>query len=641
MQENKVITQEAFLLMFSQTRFRYIHEVNKQIHVGSNILDLSWNKKGFGTYFTVNGFPSTGEATIATLQSLNANFIDMDIGKDTLAQEERSLVIQERLMDALNKELPMPTIIVRTKNGAHLYWLYTTPIISPNDEQKNQWASVQNKLVGHFDGDKNAKDLARILRVPFTDHLKDPHNPFPITISSYKPQNNYTLQELDRKIPLFNNTYSSTKTSALETLFQGVPIGKGLRHEKIAQVAGLLLRFVKTPEEIIKAKELVYVWDREIVKSPEPFLHRKKEIDDTFNSIGERELANRKKEIISPESKLELWSTHRILSHDFGEEEWLVDSLISKQGITALSGNPGDYKTWLSIHIALSVSRNGQVFGKFQCTKGGVLVIDEEDHLRLIKKRLKSLGVKDDDTIYYLSQSGIKVDEGKYLDLILNIIKEKSIKLVIFDSLVRVHGQDENEAKGMARVFMNLQKITKEGASILFTHHHRKQFGFSNNNPGQSMRGSSDILAAVDCHITVEKKRDEENRLIVRQTKLRQAELVPTFEVNILTGELGPSGFEFGGDYNESKHKIEAAIEVIIYALSDGMKSRQEIIEGLKEEEIGKTTTENALKLAESEKKIERVPKEELLKEQSRKAYYRLPGSNISPKLDLPASSPI
>lgn len=331
-------------------------------------------------------------------------------------------------------------------------------------------------------------------------------------------------------------------------------------------------------------------------------------------------------------SNLQLWSIGDILSKDFGEEEWLVDFLISKPGMTALSGNPGDFKTWMTMHIAMCVSRSTPVFGEFKANSGGVLIIDEEDHLRLVKKRLELLGAKETDNIHYLSQCGIKVDVEVFRNMLVDIVKEKGIKLVILDSLVRVHQQDENDAKSMAKVFSSLQAIIKEGASVLFTHHHRKQMGFGSSNPGQSMRGSSDILAAVDCHITIEKKKDEEDRLIIRQTKLRQAELRKPFEVKVLMGEFGPSGFEYAGGYDEKKKKAEEASEAVVAVLTDGMKSRVEINDALSEE-FGKTAIADGIKLVEEKGEIERVPKEELPKEDRRKAYYRLP--EASAILDL------
>lgn len=645
-----LLTQEQFIALFPNTRFRYIHDVNKSTEQGTDILDMSWNKNGYGVFYTVNGFPPSGKADQSQLLSLNANYVDFDVDA-SLSHEEKDRLIQETLMSGLEAGAPAPTIINRTQKGAHFIWLYPETLKKPPLENIAEWRDVQKRLVHCFRGDTNPIDPSRVLRLPYTLHLKDPNNPFEIKVVSYKPEARYTLEELNIAVPKYSsNEINDTKTSAMELLLKGVPIGEGLRHKALMQIAGLLLRGANTPEDIAVARMNYYNWDKKIEGSPERFEERKKELDNIFDGILKLEVIDKGMEVKTEwdsTNKPKVWTIGEILKHDFGEEEWLVDSLISKQGMMALSGNPGDFKTWMTIHIALCVSRKLPVFGKFQATQGSVLIIDEEDHIRLLKKRLGFLGAKDGDNIHYLSQCGIKVDKENVLGMILDIVKEKNIKLVILDSLIRIHEQKENESGGMAKVFSSFQKIITVGASILFTHHHRKQQGYGPNNPGQSMRGSSDILAAVDCHITIEKKRDEEDRLILKQTKLRQGEELKPFEVKVLKeksddkGRPCPTGFEYAGDHDAAKKKAEEVAEALVLVLAEGMKSRPEIHEILKKESFGKTAIDDGIKLAEESGKAEKVPKEELPKN-NHKAYYRLPlaYSNILTEVenDLPAS---
>lgn len=637
MEENK-LNYENFTKLFPNTRFRYIHDVDGTTIQGNDELDLSWNKKGYGIFFTVNGFPSTGKADQSQLMSLNGNYTDFDVDAQ-LPEEEKDRLIQETLMSGIEEGIPTPTIINRTKNGAHFIWIYPEEI-KPTTENIEKWRKVQKRIVYWMHGDKNPIDPSRVLRFPYTLHLKNPENPFEVTTISFRPKERYTLEELDSVIPEYKDEAPNEKIPAIELLLKGVPVGEGLRHKALAQIAGLLLKGANTPEKIETARINYYNWDQRIVGSPEKFIDRKKELDNTFNEIAKRNLIS---EGIPTDTKLHLWNIGEILKHDFGEEEWIVESLISKQGITALSGNPGDFKTWLTTHIALCVSRQSNVFDRFPTSQGGVLIIDEEDNIRLLKKRLELLGAKDTDNIHYLSQCGIKVDVESVRDMIVDIVKEKDIKLVILDSLVRVHQQEENDAGGMAKVFSGLQKILIAGSSILFTHHHRKQQnGQRTNNTGQSMRGSSDILAAIDCHITVEKKSPEEDVLVIRQTKLRQGEVLKSFEVNILKGELGPSGFEYAGGHDERKKKVEEAIEDLVSILSDSeeeMKSRPDIIEALSEN-FGRDTIDKAIKQAEEECKIEKLSKEELPKNE-KKAFYRtskIYSTAINKHKELPVS---
>ncbi len=630
------LTQEQFIALFLNTRFRYIHDVTGHTITGSNVLDMSFNKRGYGIFYSVNGFPPTGKADWTQLLSLNGNYVDFDVDPK-LSQEEKESLIQEALMSGIEAGIPVPTIINRTQKGAHLIWLYAEKMM-PTRGNIEKWKDVQKRLVNCFKGDKNAVDPSRVLRLPYTMHLKDPKNPFVIKVTSHKSEARYSLEELNITVPKNSNKeIENNKMPAMEILLKGVPIGQGLRHGALMQIAGLLLRGVNTSEGVTTARENYYNWDQKIVGSPERAEERKKELDNIFNAVLGREISNKETETRdgTSASNSRLWSVGDILTEDLGEESWLVESLISKQGITALSGNPGDYKTWTSIHIALCVCRNLLVFGKFKVTQGNVLIIDEEDHIRLLKKRLQLLGAKETDNIYYLSQSGIKVDKEADRDMIIKIIKEKDIKLLILDSLIRVHGQEENAAGGMAMVFRNIQKMIGAGVSVLFTHHHRKQQGNRPSSPGQSMRGSSDILAAVDCHTLIEREQNSDV-LVIKQSKLRQGELLPPFEVNIIKGESGPSDFVYSGAHDMKKEKAVEVSETLLSVLQEGMKSRTEILEILKEEAFGKTSIEDGIGLAESSGKIERVPKEELQKADRKKAFYRLPSiPNTNPDDDI------
>ncbi len=91
----------------------------------------------------------------------------------------------------------------------------------------------------------------------------------------------------------------------------------------------------------------------------------------------------------------------------------------------------------------------------------------------------------------------------------------------------------------------------------------------------------------------------------------------------------GHSGFEYSGDHDEKKEKAEEVAAAVVILLADGMKSRQEIQLALKSD-FGKTAIDDGIKLSEEKEEIIRVPKEELPKEDRKKAYYRLPPKDYS-----------
>src|SRR5210317_2092919 len=72
-----------------------------------------------------------------------------------------------------------PSIIVETSRGKyHYYWL----ISSGGTKDLETWDKVQKGLIHRYDGDKGAKDLARILRIPGFKHMKNPNHPFEVRV---------------------------------------------------------------------------------------------------------------------------------------------------------------------------------------------------------------------------------------------------------------------------------------------------------------------------------------------------------------------------------------------------------------------------------------------------------------------------
>lgn len=305
-----------------------------------------------------------------------------------------------------------------------------------------------------------------------------------------------------------------------------------------------------------------------------------------------------------------LLSVGNILKTEYPEAEFLVNGILPIPSINTLSGVPGDYKTWVTMHLALCVARGLPLFGQFPSKQGPVLVIDEEMYPKHLKRRFQSLGFEENDPIHYLSLTGFKVDNKLQVEKIVSYIRDNGFKLVIVDSLIRVHGQDENSSNGMAKVMDGFKELAKEDAAVLFTHHHRKQTDWKSGSSAQSLRGSSDILAGIDSLFMLEKKKDEDV-LIFRQAKARHTEAITPFEISVLKNENGVVGFEYMGSHDEKKKKSEDAAEAVKKVLQEKVvASRKQIIDILNEE-FGEKAIDAGLKIASKNGEVELVPKNE------------------------------
>ncbi len=118
---------------------------------------MEWNNKGYGVFHTVQEF--YGPRRLPNLVHINAWAIDMDDGS------------KSDMMDRIKLGL-IPTLIVETKRGFHVYW-------KAKDATVRNWKQIMShRLVPFYKADKRAKDLCRILRTPGYYHRKDPTDPF-------------------------------------------------------------------------------------------------------------------------------------------------------------------------------------------------------------------------------------------------------------------------------------------------------------------------------------------------------------------------------------------------------------------------------------------------------------------------------
>jgi hypothetical protein len=124
------------------------------------------NEKGYGIFWTVNTFAQSVRQT-KFLQKIRAWFVEMDYAKD----EQRTRLARSPLY---------PSLVIESKRSFQAYFY-------AKDATLENYKVIQQGLADFFNGDARAKDVARILRAPGYKHLKDPTDPFLVTVTHYLP----------------------------------------------------------------------------------------------------------------------------------------------------------------------------------------------------------------------------------------------------------------------------------------------------------------------------------------------------------------------------------------------------------------------------------------------------------------------
>lgn len=258
-----------------------------------------------------------------------------------------------------------------------------------------------------------------------------------------------------------------------------------------------------------------------------------------------------------------------IIRKDYPEEEWLVQDLVPGDASVILSANQASLKTWFCLELARCVASGQKFLDKFKTVQTNVLIMDAESLERRINKRSKILSIDPTLPIYYKECHKWRLTNDNVSELATDCAMN-NIKLVIFDSLVRFHNANENDAREMSKVFEQFDYLKSRGITSLIICHNRK--GGSNEQANRyatrksvaaSVRGSSDIAAACD-HLLVIERPDDGNIIQIINPKSRDDEEIHTFNAKFTKVSATKSVWTFEG-LVESKEEERERLKSVIY----------------------------------------------------------------------------
>jgi len=170
-------------------------------------------------------------------------------------------------------------------------------------------------------------------------------------------------------------------------------------------------------------------------------------------------------------------------------------------GAIVAPGSTG--KSFLALQVAAAVCGADTLNLDVSAT-GRVVYYNAEDPQDEIKRRLHSLGaiLSPEQRAEVVERLTLEPVCGSMLNILSDqhraqIIKHsEGARLIIFDTLSRIHTAEENDNGAMAQVIAVLENIAKEtGGSVLFVHHTSKASAFSaQGDLQQAARGASSLI---------------------------------------------------------------------------------------------------------------------------------------------------
>jgi hypothetical protein len=220
--------------------------------------------------------------------------------------------------------------------------------------------------------------------------------------------------------------------------------------------------------------------------------------------------------------------------------EYIVDGLFSLPSVSIIYGIPGSMKSLIMMDLAACVAGGKKWLQKpdgaegMQVKQCPVIWCDFDMGVYDTEERMAAIGkaydLPTDTPIYYVAMPEPWLDatnyESKSFIQLRLLAAETGAKFIVVDNLSVISGAaDENSAE-MKNVLSSFRRLAEMGnISVVLIHHPRKAKGYTGNT-GDSLRGHSSILAALNVALEIRREPYAETISLVPQ-KSRGSDIAP------------------------------------------------------------------------------------------------------------------
>ena len=248
------------------------------------------------------------------------------------------------------------------------------------------------------------------------------------------------------------------------------------------------------------------------------------------------------------------------------EKEWIIDKLIPSNSVCVLTGKRGTLKTFIALNMAYSIATGTKFLNNFSTRSGGVLYLDKENGVHIMKKRtamLKNamnLDIKDI-KVGFICFSQLKIDRLGDTLALEKVIEQYKPNVLFIDTYRRSIRFDENDAGAVSKLFVDTLRpiVEQQNISIVLIHHDRKGGAGESGDEMDEIRGSSDLANYADIILKMERRG---NNLILKQLKNRNAPEEKPIKITTVFDD-DKLELQYGGEYSK-KTKVGICVEILL-----------------------------------------------------------------------------
>lgn len=472
------------------------------------------NKKGAGIYFMFNQGDGSGRNNKSVVR-IRGFFQEDD------HQDQRPLPLE-------------PHYIVETSPGKfHRHWLV-------NDMDQDNYKEIMGIMIRDFGSDPNAKDLARVLRVPgFINHKSD----FEVRLIHESGAKPYSWDQIKFKFidwpPVEEKVFEFTRRTIDDPslgrnqacFMLGKELGKeGHSIELFSTTAELFIEKCRKTDP--NGEETDFLYEEAVIALQSGWKSGKEERQETENSFSDERDKPLKYPILRMREFLEI-----------PKANWFIRGVLPRADIGFIYGDSGTGKTFFALHMIKSlITGNCEFFGYkvkdpinvlYVCAEGVSGFRDRlELNLRGMEDELR-LGIIPSKPNLSLRSEANEIIES------CNSLKF-SPDIVFVDTLAQTAGGvDENASKDMQKYLDMLQVLNSNLRCMAIVIHH------SGKDTSRGMRGASCLRGAADVIFKVEGLKSNFRTVSIDKMKDGDDTAQMYFE---LQEEVIATGFDEDGD---------------------------------------------------------------------------------------------
>lgn len=194
------------------------------------------NAQGYDVWFSLALFGDGDGRTQPNALSASSFWLDIDVGEDK-GYATPALAVQAIIDFCERLKLPRPTL-VNSGTGLHVHWLMDTRV---DKERWNKTAQALKKACVKLSlkaGPERTADIASVLRIPGTKHLKNPLEPKDVTLLCSEPPSSLVAFET-ALMPYVTVSEATRANKVFEINLPKVPGDANLIAEKCAVVRSM------------------------------------------------------------------------------------------------------------------------------------------------------------------------------------------------------------------------------------------------------------------------------------------------------------------------------------------------------------------------------------------------------------------